>query len=284
MAHRGEAQLVGVLLAPLQARLVAVHAQPEPVLIARRNLTAPQHTPRAVLEPQQHVHVVVESAARHEPAQVRGKLAHRKPRDEAREIVRVRADVAEAAAGTRAGGIDPPRGLLLPRVFELGREPILHILDLHDADRAQLARRDHLARLAHHRVSRVVVRDAEDETGAPHRLHQVERVRDGGGYRFVADHIDTAVEERAGDGVVAVVRRDDAHDLNAIGSLRFCSRHLGEACVNSGPREAEIGARLFGALRIGRERARDQLVLAVHAGAEPVHAADERATPAADHT
>ncbi len=242
LAHRGEPQLVRVLLAPFQAGFLTVHAQPEPALIARRHLAPPQHAARAVFEPQQHVHVVIEPAARHESAQVRGELAHRQARDEAGEIVRVRADVAKAAAHSPARGIDAPLGLLLSRVFQFGRKPILHILDLHDADRAQLARRDHLARLPHHRIPGVVVRDPEDETGTPHGLHQVERVGDGGGHWLVTDDVDAAIEKCAGDGVVAVVRRDDAHDLDAVGSLRLCSRHLGEVLVNAVRREAEIGA------------------------------------------
>src|SRR5439155_617408 len=60
-------------------------------------------------------------------------------------------------------------------------------------------------------------------------------------------------------------------------------RHFGEARVYTVRCETEIGAGFPGALGIGRECARDQLVLPVHAGAEPMHAADERAAPAAHH-
>src|SRR5207253_11423995 len=74
-----------------------------------------------------------------------------------------------------------------------------------------------------------------------------------------------------------------AHDLDPVGSLRLGRRHLGKTRVDAVRREAEIGARLFSALGIGREGARDQVVLSVHAGAEPMDAADERAAPAAHH-
>src|SRR5690349_20168016 len=109
-----------MLLLPLQARFLAVYAQSQAVLVAWRDLAAPQHAARAVVEAQQDVNVVVESATRHEPAQVCRQLARLEPGDEAREVVRVCADVAEAAARAGARGIDPPRGLLLPGVFQLG--------------------------------------------------------------------------------------------------------------------------------------------------------------------
>src|SRR5262245_49519387 len=71
LAHRGEAQLIGVLLAPLEATLLAIDSQAQPVLLAGRYLARPQHAARPVFEPSEHVHVVVEPAARHEAAQVR---------------------------------------------------------------------------------------------------------------------------------------------------------------------------------------------------------------------
>ena len=150
------------------------------------------------------------------------------------------ADIAEAAAGARPLRIDPPAGLLVPRVFQLGRQPVLDVLYLDNADRPQLADRNHLARLPHQRVTRVVVREAEHETAAPHGLHEVERVPHGRGHRLVTDHVYAPVEKGAGDGVMTVVRRDDADDLDAVGPLRFGRRHLGEGRVHSVRRETEI--------------------------------------------
>src|SRR2546425_12484166 len=152
----------------------------------------------------------------------------------------------EAAAGPRTLRIDPPAGLFVPRVFQLGGQPVLHILRLDDADGAQLAGRHHLARLTHHRVARVIVRDAEDEPGAPYRLHEVERVLDRRGHRLVADHVDAPVEKGAGDGVMTVVRRDDADDLDAVGPLRLGSRPLAEARVDAVRCATKFGARALG--------------------------------------
>ena len=195
----------------------------------------------------------------------------------------MRADVAETAPRARARRIDTPAGLLVPRLFQLGGEPILDILRLDDADGTQLARGHHLARLAHHRVSRVVVRDAEHESGAPHQAHEIECVLDGRGHRLVADHVDAVVEKDTGDRMVAVVRRHDADDLDPVGAFRFGRRHRGKARVHPVRRETQIGARVPRPLGIRRQCARDQLVLPVQPGAQAVHGADERAATAPDH-
>jgi len=157
-------------------------------------------------------------------------------------MVGVGADVAEAAAGARTRRIDPPAGLFVPGVLQLARQPVLDVLRLDDADGAQFAGGHHLARLPHQRIARVVVREAEDEAAAPHGLHQVERILHGRGHRLVTDHVDAPVEKGAGDGVVTVVRGDDADDLDAVGPLCFGRRHLGEARVHPVRCEREIGA------------------------------------------
>src|SRR5207244_1473300 len=97
-AHHREPQLVGVLLAPLQAGLVAVHAQPQAGLVPGRHLTRPQHAACAALVAQQDVGVVIEPATLDEAAQVGRQLAGVQSRDEAGEMVGVGADVAAADA------------------------------------------------------------------------------------------------------------------------------------------------------------------------------------------
>ena len=70
------------------------------------------------------------------------------------------------------------------------------IFHLHDADRAELAGRHHLARLPHHRVAGVVVRQDEHAVRSPPRPRQVERVLERRGQRLVADHVDAGLQER----------------------------------------------------------------------------------------
>ena len=129
----------------------------------------------------------------------------------------------------------------------------------------------------------VVVGQPEHQTGAPHGLHQVERVLDRGGHRLVADHVDAGLEERLGDRMVEVVRGDDRDHVDAVVARRLLRRHLLEAAVGALGRDPKLCGRRPGALRLGAERARDQLVAVVETRGDPVHGADERALAAAHH-
>ena len=75
--------------------------------------------------------------------------------------------------------------------------PTLDVLDLNESDLPQLTVGDHGFRLPDQRVPRVVVSEAEDETGLLHPLDQIEcllqRVRD----RLVTDDVEAAVEAAA---------------------------------------------------------------------------------------
>ena len=170
-----------------------------------------------------------------------------------------------------------------PVASSLRGQPVLRVLRLDHADRAELARADPLARLAHQRVAGVVVGQAEHEAGAPHRPHQVERVVDRGRHRLVADHVDAGLEERLGGGMVDVVRGDDRDRVDAVVARRLLLRHLLEAGIGALGRDPQLRGRRPGPCRIGAERARDQLVAVVQTRGDAVHGADERALAAADH-
>ena len=170
-----------------------------------------------------------------------------------------------------------------PVASSLRGQPVLRVLRLDHADRAQLARADPLARLAHQRVAGIVVGQAEHEAGAAHRPHQVERVVDRGGHRLVADHVDAGLEERLGGGMVDVVRGDDRDRVDAVVARRLLLRHLLEAGIGALGRDPQLRGRRPGPCRIGAERARDQLVAVVQTRGDAVHGADERALAAADH-
>src|SRR5205807_794389 len=100
-------------------------------------------------------------------------------------------------------------------------EQNVSIVIAHTALDEQADVRHHLTRLPHEGVARVVLREAKDETAAPYGLYEVDRILHGRGHRLVTDHIDAPAEKGAGDGVVAVVRRDNADDLDAIGPPGF---------------------------------------------------------------
>ena len=107
--------------------------------------------------------VVVEPAARNEGREVGGDCLDLEAGDEERKIMRMDADVGETGRGAGAGGVGAPFRLLLPVGVDRLRQPVLDIGCVHDPDGADVAGRDHLTRLTHHRIASVVERDGEDE-------------------------------------------------------------------------------------------------------------------------
>src|SRR5258708_22444060 len=79
-----------------------------------------------------------------------------------RKLEGMRADIADTAALSRSRGIGPPIGLLLTSRLDRFRQPILSILDLDEPEITQFARRDHLARVADQRITRIIIGDGED--------------------------------------------------------------------------------------------------------------------------
>ena len=195
----------------------------------------------------------------------------------------MRADVAGGAAGARLLRVGAPRRLLLAGAARSFGQPVLRIFGLHDADVAELALRDHLARLPHHRIGGVVVGQHEHLAGLLDQRRELLGIGEVGGQRLVADDVDAGFEKRLGRRIVHVVRRHDRHRLDAVGALRLGLGHFGEGAVAARRIEPELGGRRLGALRVGRQRAGDELELAVHARRQPVHRADEGALAAADH-
>ena len=107
--------------------------------------------------------------------------------DEPDELIGMGADVAAAAGGARLGGIDPPRGLLVPLVLAPGGQPALGIPGLDLADLADLAVPDQLPGQHDHRVAGVGVRDDErDLLGEDQRVQPAGLV-ERGGQRLLAE-------------------------------------------------------------------------------------------------
>src|SRR5438128_7678961 len=74
----------------------------------------------------------------------------------------MRPDIAEAAGRARTLGVRPPAGLLLFVPFQPAPQPALDITSADRVDLPEFPGTDHLARLAHQGVARVIVRDGED--------------------------------------------------------------------------------------------------------------------------
>ena len=70
----------------------------------------------------------------------------------------------------------------------------LDILDIDQADLADVAVADHGARLPDHREAGVVEGVAEDDAGSADAADEIERVVEIGGERLVADHVEAALD------------------------------------------------------------------------------------------
>ena len=164
-------------------------------------------------------------------------------------MVSVHADVAERAAGAGERGVGTPFGVAVTGGLDGRRQPVLKELDLNHADGPKLARRHHGPRLAHHGIAREGVDDAEDEAALPHAADQVGGVGQRRRHRLLADHVDAAVEEGAGDGVVGVIGRDDADDVDAVLARGLGLGHMGIARVGALGRDQPLGRRFLGGIR-----------------------------------
>ena len=84
------------------------------------------------------------------------------PGDEGGEVHGVGGDVAGAAGRARARRVGAPAGLLLARVLELGRQPVLRVLGLDHPDRARAGPSATIwPRLPDHRVAGIIVGQRE---------------------------------------------------------------------------------------------------------------------------
>ena len=209
----------------------------------------------------------------------------RRPVTYSARFSRVRPDVAHAAAAPAAGGIRAPLGLLHARPFETGGEPALRVLDDDLAQPAEIALPHEVAGQLHHRIAGVVVGQGEHAPALPDDLAELPRLVHREGHRLVADDVEPGFEKRLGDREVEVVRSDDGHEVDA-GVGRQGALALDHGRVQ---RVGAVGAQpQFPALlprtgRIGRERPRHQLHVAVDARGPAVDVADERAGASSDH-
>ena len=100
------------------------------------------------------------------------------------------------------------------------RQPVLDIARVHGDELAELARRDHLARLPHHGVAGVVQRDEEvalpRSSPAPRSASASASVVDSGLSQITSM---PASRKARGDRRVQVVRRDDDDRLDAVRPL-----------------------------------------------------------------
>ena len=206
---------------------------------------------------------------------------HRQPGHKAGQVVGVRSDIAQASARTAPFRIGSPIRLLLPGPFQRGRQPVLRVLYLNNAKRPEFARLHHLARLPHHRVAGVIVRQTKDQAGSLYRLLQVQSILECRRHRLVANHVDFGIQKLFRIGVVQMIRRDNGHHFNSVRAARFRRSHFLESSVRARNKKLLRGNHTFP--RIRTQRRGNQFVAVIHARGNPVHGANKRARPASYH-
>ena len=193
------------------------------------------------------------------------------------------ADITRGSAGPALRRIGAPAGLFLPGLFQRFAQPVLRIFDLYHADLAQIAMCHHLARLPHHGISRVVMRQHKDRARGFGSFRKLLRLCQRGCQWLVADHMDAAPQELHRNGRMHVVRGHDRDRLNAILAARFADGHVGKAGIDAALGQAKVGTRGQRFFRGRAEAPRHQLELVVDAGGDAVNAANKGVAPAAHH-
>ena len=265
---------------PLEAALGAVDPELEPVLGSRRGLGDPQDPARAVGVADQHPGGVVEPAPRHDRADIGRDRLRLRSGHRVQQVPGVGADVTEDRRRPGAARVKAP----VIGVIQIGphRELRLDVLDLAQAELADLAVRHHGPRLPDHGKGGIVVRRAEDEAARPYPGDEVAGVVQVGGERLVADDVLPRVEPAAGERVVAVVRGHDRDHVHPVRARRLGREHRVHVCVRALGRKAEGPPRRMGPFRIGGQHAADHLVAVVEARRGAMDLADDAAGPPAD--
>ena len=277
--------MVRVFLPPVEHSALAEDAQADVVFTAAFDLRRDQHAAGASCESQQQVPVVIEAAAGDERGEVGAQALELEAGDARQQVFGVRADVADRAGDAAPGWVGAPVGLLVGLGLELCREPSLVVFDDDLAELADRAGAHHLTRLPHHRVAAVVIGHGENCALLRDPRDQIDRLRAGVHQRLVADDMKARIDERARHLVVNVVRRDDAHDIDA---LVACPAQFVVEQRLPGAVVARVGQPEFASRRarlVGRRRERpgDELVVPVERHRVPVHGADKGVAAAADH-
>src|SRR3712207_3413904 len=166
-------QIVGILLAPLEASLGTVNPDAQVVLLSRGNLRGDHDALGATLVADQEVAVVVEASALDEGGQVGADLGHLETGYRVDQVFGVGAYVSDGPSYPRARWVGTPLGLLSPGLLESAGQPTLVVLDYDLPDFAQQSFVNHVPCLLDHRVSRVIVGHGEDDAAALHHPRQV---------------------------------------------------------------------------------------------------------------
>ena len=183
-------QRIRRLLLPMHRRLLAIHANPQPVPLARRNLRSHQHTLRPIRHLQQHRAIIVHLSPNYHRPQRPMQRRHIQPGHILQKMKRMRTDIANASARPAHRRIYPPPRLFLPCALQRLAQPPLQILHSHLANLAQLSARADRPRIPYHLVSRIRVRQPIRQPRLRNHLLQLQHLVIRRRRRLVAHHGD----------------------------------------------------------------------------------------------
>ncbi len=215
-----ERELGRRLLHPLDRALRPRDAEPQAVLDTSCRLGDPERSSGTVVETEQRSGIVVDESIRDDVADVGADLRDLESGDVSHEVVSVRSDVAHDQRRSATDRVVTPghRVGLGSVGVAFGRLAALHVLDLDELDRPEQTVGHHGSRLAHHRIARVVVGQAEDQPGLHSRVEHLDGFVERVGDRLVADDVEPVAQRVERVSVVAVVRGHDRDDVGAVGA------------------------------------------------------------------
>ena len=114
------------------------------------------------------------------------------------------------------------------------------------------------------------------------RLHQFLGIGQGRGQRFVANHMNAALQKFTRSSEVYVVRGHDGHRLDPVLQTGLADRHRFEIVIDA--RQAQRFTRGLRLFRGRGQRPSNQFKPIVYAGGNTVHATDKGIIAATHHT
>ncbi|SPU69491.1 Uncharacterised protein [Brucella neotomae] len=188
-------------------------------------------------------------------------------------------DIAGCAAQSRLHRIGAPDSPFRAGRFNRFGEPVLRIFHLYDTKIAKVAIGNHFARLPHHGIAGVIMRQDEQRAAFICHLLQLLRIGKGRGQRLVADDMDATPQKLLGGVIMNVVWRYDGNGLDTVFQPRFTNGHVLVAGINAVFGQPQLATGSLHPFRRGRQRAGHQIETVIKPRRHAVYTADESPCP-----
>src|SRR5690606_12946967 len=141
----------------------SIYPDAEIIFSAGSDLCCRQQARCAIIKLQKNLSIIIQASPFDMNVQVGTEPGDLQPADIFRQVEGVGADIAHATANPALGGIGPPFGLLVVRIFEFLPKPALGIFNIYLSDFSQLSLGDKLSGLLDHRVAGIGMSKAKKE-------------------------------------------------------------------------------------------------------------------------